>query len=134
MTTNIHAPVDIGKKGGRRREATAGEVVLATSLWGMLNADDAGVVSQSPEQPRKMMRAIVVVCAAFSLTVLEAETEIMCLCAKETPKSIAIFSVQAVDEMYNHTNEFVYLGENVNHNTDLSIEVDQRTRNAWCSF
>ena len=36
--------------------------------------------------------------------------------------------------MYNQTNEFVYLGGNVIHNADLSIEVDRRIRNAWCSF
>ena len=28
----------------------------------------------------------------------------------------------------------VYLGGNVNHNADLSIVVDRRIRNAWCSF
>ena len=56
--------------------------VLATPLWGMLYADDAGVVSQSPKQLRKMMVVIVVVCAAFGLTVSEAKTEIMCLRAK----------------------------------------------------
>ena len=32
------------EKGGRG-EATAGESVIATPLWGMLYADDAGVVS-----------------------------------------------------------------------------------------
>ena len=31
-------------------------------------------------------------------------------------------------------NEFVYLEGNINHNADLSIEVDRRIRNAWCSF
>ena len=36
--------------------------------------------------------------------------------------------------MFNQTNEFVYLAENVNHNADQSIEVDRRIRNAWCSF
>ena len=36
--------------------------------------------------------------------------------------------------MYNQTNEFVYLGEHVNHNADLFIEVDRCIRNAWCSF
>ena len=30
--------------GGGRGEATAGESALATPLWGMLYADDAGVV------------------------------------------------------------------------------------------
>ena len=80
---------------GGRGEATAGESVFATPLWGMLYADDAGVVSQSPEQLKKMMGVIVVVCVAFGLTVSEAKTEIMCLRATGMPESIAIFSVEA---------------------------------------
>ena len=120
--------------GGGGGEATAGEVVLATPLWGMLYADDAGVVSQSPQQLRKMMGVIVVVCAAFGLIVSETKTEIMCLRAKGMPESTATFSVEAAGQVYNQTNEFVYLGGNVNHNADLSIEVDRRIRNAWCSF
>ena len=67
------------KKGaGGRGEATAREPVLATPLWGMLYADDVGIVSQSPEQLRKVPGLIVVVCTAFGLTVSEAKTEIMC--------------------------------------------------------
>ena len=58
----------------------------------------------------------------------------MCLRAKEMPESTATFSVEAAGQVHNQTNEFVYLGGNVNHNADLSIEVDRRTRNAWCSF
>ena len=84
------------KKGaGGRGEATVGESALTMPLWGMLYADDAGVVSQSPEQLRKMIEAIVVVCAAFGLTVSEAKTEIMCLRAKGMPESNATFSVEA---------------------------------------
>ena len=56
-----------------------------TSLWGTLCADEAEVVSQSPEQLRKMMGVIVVVCAAFGLAVSEAKTEIMCLRTKGVP-------------------------------------------------
>ena len=78
----------------RAGEATSGEPVLATSLWGMHYADDARVVLQSPDL-RKMMGVIVVVCAAFGLTVSEAKTEIMCLRAKRMPESIAPFSVEA---------------------------------------
>ena len=100
----------------------------------MLYADDARVVSQSPEQLRKMMGVIMVVCAVVGLTVSEAKTEIMCLRAKEMPESTATFSVEAAGQVYNQTNEIVYLGGNVNQNTDLSIEVDRRVRNAWCSF
>ena len=39
--------------------------------------------------------------------------------------------VEVTGEVYNQTNEFVYLGENVNHNNaDLSIEVNRHIRNA----
>ena len=93
----IDALVHLKKKKGAegRGEASAGESVLATPLWGMLYADDAGVVSQSSEQLKKMMGVIVVVCAAFGLTVSEAKTEIMCLRAKGMLESTAIFSVEA---------------------------------------
>ena len=119
-----------GAGAGGRGEATAGESVLATPLWGMLYADDAEVGSRSPEQLRKMMEVIVVVCAAFGLAVSDAKTETMCLRAKGMPESTATFSVEAADQVYNQTNEFVYFGGNVNHNADLSIEVDRRMRNA----
>ena len=59
-----------------------------TSLWDMLEAaDDAGVVSQSPEQPRKMIGVVVVVCAGFGLTVLEEKTKIVRLRTKGIPES-----------------------------------------------
>ncbi|CAN0263515.1 unnamed protein product [Ascophyllum nodosum] len=81
-----------------------------------------------------MMGVIVVLCAAFGLIASEAKTEIMCLRTKGVPESTAAFSVEAAGEVYNQTNEFVYLGGNVNHNADLSFEVDRRIRKAWCSF
>ena len=132
----MDALVHLTKKmeAGGRGEANVGGSVLATPLWGILYADDAGVVLQSPEQLRMMMGVIVVVCAAFGLTVSEAKTEIMCLRAKRMPESTATFSVEAAGQVYNQTNEFVYLGGNINQNDDLSIEVDRRVRNAWCNF
>ena len=132
----MNAVVHLRKKRGAgvRREATAGESVLATPLWGMLYADDAGAVSQSPEQLRKMEGVIVAVCAAFVLIVSEAKTESMCLRAKGMPESTTTFSVEAAAQVYKQTNESVYLGGNVNHNADLSIEVARRIRNAWYSF
>ena len=80
-----------------------------TLLWGMLYADDAGVVSQSSEQLRKMMGVIMVVCVAFVLTVSKTNTEIMSLRAKGMSESIAISGVDAAGQVYNQTNEFVYL-------------------------
>ena len=55
-----------------------------------------------------------------------------------TPKgmseSTATFSVEAAGQVYNQTNEFVYLGGTVNHHADLSIEVDRRMGNTSCSL
>ena len=48
----------------------------------MLYADDAGIVSRSPQGLEKMMTVIVTACAAFGQTVSEAKTEIMCLQTK----------------------------------------------------
>ena len=53
----------------------------------MLYADDVGVVSQSPEQLRKMKGVILNVCAAFGLTVSEAQTETICFRKIGMPKS-----------------------------------------------
>ena len=119
---------------GGRGEATSEEPVLETSLRGMIYADDAGVVSQSPEQLRKMMEVTVVVCVAVGLTVSEAKTEIMCLRTNGTSESTATFSVEAAGQVYSQTNEFVYLGANVNHSANLSIKDSRRIRNAWCRF
>ena len=119
---------------GRRGEATAGEPALANSFWGMLYADDAGVISESPEQLRKIMGTIVVMCAAFGLIESQAKTEIMRLRTRGMPASTTIFSVEAAGQVYNQTDEFAYLGGNVSHIADLSIEVDWRMRNAWCSI
>ena len=81
-----------------------------------------------------MMGMIVVVCGAFGLTVSEAKTEAMCFCTKGMPESTTTFSLEAAGQVYNQTNEFVYLGGNVSHNFILSIEVIRRIHNAWCSF
>ena len=56
------------------------------------------------------MGIIVDVCAAFGLTVSEANTEIMYLRTKGMPKSTPTFSVEAAGQVYNQTNELVYVG------------------------
>ena len=54
----------------------------------------------------------------------------MCLRTRGMPDATATFSVEAAGQVYKQTHEFVYLGGNVNHHADLSIEVDRRIRNA----
>ena len=80
------------------------------------------------------MEMIVVACTAFGLASWEAKIEIMCLRAKGMPEATVIFSVEAAGQVYNQTNEFVYLRGNVHHNADLPIEVDRRIGNVWRSF
>ena len=80
------------------------------------------------------MVVIMTVCAAFGLTVSEAKTEIICLRTRRIPDAATTFSVEAAGQVYKQAHDFVYLGGNVNHDADLSIEVDRRIRNAWCSF
>ena len=48
--------------------------------------------------------------------------------------AIATSSLEAAGQAYKQTHNFVYLGGNVNHHADLSIEIDGRIRNAWYSF
>ena len=69
------------------------------------------------------MRVVVVVCAALDLTISEAKTESMCLRTKGMSESTstAMLSLEAAGQVY----KFVHLGGNVNHNADLSIEVDR---------
>ena len=45
------------------------------AVWGMLYADDACIVSRSPQGLAKMMEVIVEVCRAFALTVSVKKTE-----------------------------------------------------------
>ena len=132
----MDALVHLRKKrgAGDRGEATAGESVLATPLWAMLYADDAGVVSQSLEQLREYDGGNRAHVRGVWPHRMEAKTEITCLRAKGVPESTATFSVEAAGQVYNQTNQFIYLEGNVNHNAGLCIEVHRRIRIAWCSF
>ena len=68
------------------------------------------------------------------MAVSKAKTEIMCLCTRGMSDAIVTFSVEAAGQVYKQMHDFVYLGGNVNHHADLSIDIDRRIRNAWWSF
>ena len=53
------------------------------AVWGMLYADDAGVVSRSQEGLTRMMTLIVEVFGAFGLTVSEMKAETLLMWAPE---------------------------------------------------
>ena len=58
-----------------------------------------------------MRSVIVVVCSASGLTISEAKTEIICLHTKAMSEETTISNIEGACQMYNQTNEFVYLGE-----------------------
>ena len=91
-----------GKVDGRRGKEGEG----VQRLWGMLYADDAGIVSRSSEGLERMMTVIVTACSSFGLTVSEAKTEIMCLETKSGGK--LSFTVNAAGQVYKQTIQFVH--------------------------
>ena len=58
------------------------------AVWGMLYADDACIVSRSPQGLAKMMEVIVEVCRAFALTVSANNTETMCMPPPRTTRTM----------------------------------------------
>ena len=102
-------------------------------LWGMLYADDAGIVSRPSEGLERMMTVIVTACSSFGLTVSEAKTEIMCLETKGGGK--VSFTINAAGQVYKQYNRVcVYLGGAITADRNLSIEITRRLQRAWACF
>ena len=115
----------VGRKGK--------EVEGVQRLWGMLYANDAGIVSRSSEGLKRMMTVIVTACSSFGLlTGSEAKTEKMCL---ETNSGGKVpFTINAAGQVYKQTIQFVYLGGAITSDRDLSIEITWRLQRAWACF
>ena len=58
------------------------------AVWGMLYADDACIVSQSPQGLANMMEVILEVCRAFAVTVSAKKTGTMCMPPPRTPRTM----------------------------------------------
>ena len=117
-----------GEVDGRRGKEGEG----VQRLWGMLYADDAGIVSRSSEGLERMMTAIVTACSPFGLTVSEPKTELMCLETKRGGK--VSFPINAAGQVYKLTIQFVYLGGAITADRDLSTEITRRLQRACACF
>ena len=102
---------------------------IRRAVWGMLYADDACVVSPSPQGLAKMMEVFVDVCRAFALTVSAKKTEIMCMPPPRTPRTMV--RVEAAGKIYKQVKSFTYLGGAVNETPDMSVKTARRTRACW---
>ena len=104
-----------GKKKGKPRTGKVDgrggkkEAQDKQGLWGMLCADDSGVVARSPGGLERMMTVIVAACSAFGLTVSEAKTEVMCLQTKYEGNTS--FTINTASQTNKQTSKFVYLGQ-----------------------
>ncbi|CAB1102654.1 unnamed protein product [Ectocarpus sp. CCAP 1310/34] len=106
------------------------------AVWGMLYADDAGVVLRSAEGLARMMTVIVEVFGKFGLTVSETKTETLLMRAKEKhtttppPPPPPPLIIEAAGQRYAQTPDFRYLGGLVNDHGDLTREINYRSRAA----
>ena len=99
------------------------------AVWDMLYADDACIVSRSPQGLAKMMEVIVEVCRAFAVTVSTKKTETMCMPPPRTPRTM--MQIEAAGQPYKQVQSFTYLGGAVTEVPDMSVEIDRRTRACW---
>ena len=99
------------------------------AVWGMLYADDACIVSRSPQGLAKRMEVIVEFCRAFALTVSVKKTETMCMPPPCTPWTMV--RIEAAGQIYKQVQSFTYLGSAMNETPDMSVEIARRTRACW---
>ena len=99
------------------------------AVWGMLYADDACIVSRSPQGLAKMMELIVEVCRAFALTVSAKKTETMCMPPPRTSRTMV--RIEAAGQIYKQVQSFTYAGGAVIETPDMSVEIARRTRACW---
>ena len=99
------------------------------AVWGMLYADDACIVSRSPQGLAKMMEVIVEVCRAFALTVSANKTETVCMPPSRTPRTMV--QVEAAGQTYKQVQSLTYLVGAVTEVPDMSVEITRRTHAGW---
>ena len=99
------------------------------AVWGMLYADDAFIVSRSPQGLAKMMEVIKEVCRAFALTVSVKKTETICMPPPRTLRTM--MRVEAAGQTYKQVQSFTYLGGAVTETSDMSVEIARRTSACW---
>ena len=111
--------------------AGASSVCVRRAVWVMLYADDAGIVSKSAEGLAKMMTVIVTVFEAASVTVSEKKTETMLLRTPDQAPCTSPLVIEAADQRFRQTTQFLYLGGVIDASTDIMPEIKRRVRLAW---
>ena len=112
------------------------------AVWGMLYADDVGIVSRSPAGLARMMTVIVEVFGAFGLSVSEKKTETLLMRAPEKAQQpgeiptspLPALEIAAAGQKYHHVHQFVYLGGLITEDADITRDINRCTKLAWGCF
>ena len=108
------------------------------AVWGMLFADDAGIVSKSAEGLTlgclEMITVIVTVFEAASLTASEKNTETMLLRTPDQTPCTSPLVIEAAGQRCRQTTQYLYLGRLINAIADIMPEIKRRVRLAWACY
>ena len=115
----------VDRRGGKEEEEVQ-------RLWGMLYADDAGVLSRSSEGLERMMTVIVTACSASGLTVSESKTDIMCVLTKRWREGAVHHQYSRLGIQTN--NRVCILGGAITADRELCIEITRRLQRARACF
>ena len=104
------------------------------SVWDMLWADDAGIVSKSAEGLAKIMTVIVTVFEAAGLTVSEKKTETVLLRTLNQALPTSPLVIETAGQRYMQTMQFLYLGGLIDSNADIVPEIKRRIQLTWACY
>lgn len=98
-------------------------------LSGMMYANDAGIVTRSPESLENMMPATVGVSGLMGLKGSKPTTRIMCLFPKGVEE--CLLRVNIGDQIYKQIIKFVYLGGTICEGGKMKKEMENSLDRAW---
>ena len=104
LKDRVHLEEDLGGNGVEVEPLAC----VRKSVWGMLYADDAGIVCKSAEGLANMMTVFVTVFEAAGLTVSKRKRRQCCTLNQVLPTSPLV--VEAAGQRYTQTLQFLYLG------------------------
>ena len=94
----------------------------------MLYADDACIISRSPQGLAKMVEVLVEVCRPFAPTVSAKKTETMCM---PPPRKTWTMMRVEVGQIHKQVQSCTYLRGAVTESPNMSVEISRRIRAYW---
>ena len=103
-----------------------GITINGSKLSNLRYADDLVIIANSARELQEMMTSLAAESAAVGLTMNKSKTLVM---TNRRPSPIFVDSQQLT-----YSNEFVYLGQRISFDRNISLELNRRIRSGWASF